>query len=417
MRVHAIGIGGAGARIADTLYRLRDSYPVPEAIAAIDTDRETIRSLESLPEENTYFFGDDRTVGGLGGDLDLGREIGEEYADEIDRALDRWLTTDIEAVALLLGLGGATGGGVAPALIDRLHETLDVPVYAIGALPAEDEVGGVPTDEGLSGESDEAFASELKEEKASASREGHRAPASREAGNFGGSTASAGGPIPAANAAETIQSLTRRNVPIVGFDNELWLSPDEHLAEAHHRLNERLAVRLAVLFGAGDRTDAGPIAQQVIDASDVDRVLGDEGTIATIGYATIDVERPGPDSRFGLGLFSPKEEPTVDTSEAVSAIETAIRKAARGKQTLEPIDGRAERTLLVVGGPPEWLNRKAIAQGRRWIADETGSGAVLHGDDPTPDDYTVFAVVLRAGIESERLRSLRDRAQESDGEL
>lgn len=357
MRIHAIGIGGAGCRIADTLYRLRESYPVSDSIAAFDTDRETLQSVESLPEEHSYLFGDDRSVGGLGGALDLGREIGTEYADELDRALDRWVETDVEAFVFIVGFGGATGGGTVPTLIDRVRETFDVPVYVIGTLPTDDE----------------------------------RTRTVR-------------------NAVETLDRLRERGVPVIGFDNELWLTPGERLTDARDRLDEAIATRIAVLFGAGDRTDAGPIAQQVIDASDIDRVLGDDGAVATIGYATVDVEPPGPSSRFGLGLFEPKEEPTVDTSEAVSAIETAIRKAARGKQTLEPIDGRADRTLLVVGGPPEWLNRKAIADGRRWIAEETGSGAVLHGDDPTPEMYTIFSVVLRAGIESERLRWLRDRS-------
>lgn len=99
----------------------------------------------------------------------------------------------------------------------------------------------------------------------------------------------------------------------------------------------------------------------------------------------------------------------MDTSAAVSAIETTIRKAARGKNTVEVPDGRADRTLLVVGGPPAWLNREAIADGRRWLADETGSGAILTGDAPVPGGDEVFALVVRSGIdESTRIREIRE---------
>jgi len=72
-------------------------------------------------------------------------------------------------------------------------------------------------------------------------------------------------------------------------------------------------------------------------------------------------------------------------------------------------DGRADRTLLVVGGPPAWLNREAIADGRRWLADETGSGAILTGDAPVPGGDEVFALVVRSGIgEPARIREIRE---------
>lgn len=147
----------------------------------------------------------------------------------------------------------------------------------------------------------------------------------------------------------------------------------------------------------------------MLDASDVARAVGDDGEIAAIGHATQAVEPPESGSRFGLGLFGSSEPAEVDTSAAVSAIETTIRKAARGKNTVEVPDGRADRTLLVVGGPPAWLNREAIADGRRWLADETGSGAILTGDAPVPGGDEVFALVVRSGIdESTRIREIRE---------
>ena len=92
-----------------------------------------------------------------------------------------------------------------------------------------------------------------------------------------------------------------------------------------------------------------------------------------------------------------------------SAIETVIRKAARGKSTIAVPEGRADRTLLIVGGPPQWLNREAIADGRRWLAEETESDAILSGDAPVPDGEAVSAVVVRSGVdEPERIREIRE---------
>ena len=163
----------------------------------------------------------------------------------------------------------------------------------------------------------------------------------------------------------------------------------------------------------GDRgeTDGDAVTpQQVLDASDVARAVGETGEIAALGYATQRVDAPeSTSSRFGLGLFGSDEPAAVDASTAISAIETVIRKATRGKNTIAVADGRADRTLLVVGGPPAWLNREAIADGRRWLADETGSGAILSGDAPVPGSEEVFALVVRSGIdEPDRVRAIRD---------
>ena len=380
MRVHVIGLGGAGGRIADRLAADSDEDRFLQGVNAFDTDTAALDSLRSIGEPRRYRFGDAAGGSGLDGDLHAARRLGDAHASELDRELDDQQPSLAEAFVLVVGLGGGAGAGVAPALAEELTRLYDALVYAVGLLPT---------------------------------------PAESEANDPDPAHASAGGdepeerppdhPLAEKNAARTLDALSDRCAAVFPFDNGDWLRPGETVDDARDRLNGVVAERIAALFGAGESEDTASTPQQVLDASDVARAVGDDGEIAVIGHATQTVEPPESESRFGLGLFESSEPAEVDTSAAVSAVETTIRKAARGKNTVEVPDGRADRTLLVVGGPPAWLNREAIADGRRWLADETGSGAILSGDAPVPDGDEVFAVVVRSGVdEPARIREIRE---------
>ncbi|OYR57777.1 cell division protein FtsZ, partial [Halorubrum halodurans] len=291
-------------------------------------------------------------------------------------ALDDQRPSLAEAFVLVVGVGGAAGGGAAPALAAELGTLYDAPVYAVAVLPTPAE-------------------SDADAGSGTARPGGDDEPAPRR-------------PLAEKNAARTLGALSERTAAVFPFDTDAWLGGGETVADARDRLNGVVADRIAALFGAGEGDDDAVTPQQVLDASDVARAVGDDGELAALGYATQEVEPPETESRFGLGLFGSSEPEKVDTSAAVSAVETVIRKAARGKNTVGVPEGRADRTLLVVGGPPAWLNREAIADGRRWLAEETGSGAILSGDAPVPDGEAVFAIVLRSGIdEPERIREIR----------
>ncbi|WP_050033050.1 cell division protein FtsZ [Halorubrum halophilum] len=380
MRVHVIGLGGGGGRIADRLAADSDGDPFLQGVNAFDTDSAALDALRSIGESRRYRFGDAAGGGGLDGDLHAARRLGDAHASELTRAMDDQQPSLAEAFVLVVGIGGGAGAGVAPALAEELTRLYDVPVYAVGVLPTPAE---------------------------SAPREPD--PAHASATGDGSEDQPPERPLAEKNAARTLNALSDRCAAVFPFDNTEWLRPGETLVDARDRLNGVVAERMAALFGAGEADDAESTPQQVLDASDVARAVGDDGEIAAVGRATQAVEPPESGSRFGLGLFGSSEPAAVDTSAAVSAIETTIRKAARGKNTVEVPDGRADRTLLVVGGPPAWLNREAIADGRRWLADETGSGAILSGDAPVPGGDEVFALVVRSGIdEPARVREIRE---------
>ncbi|SNR40923.1 FtsZ/tubulin family protein [Halorubrum vacuolatum] len=371
MRVHVIGLGGAGCRIADRFAAEHDDDPFLSGINAFDTHQATLDALDHLDTERRYRFGDAAGGDGLDGDLHAGRRLGEAHAGELSRAIDAQRPSRVEAFVLVVGLGGAAGGGVAPALVDELARLHDAAVYAVAVLPATRETEPRSVGPGR------------REER----------PPRR--------------PLAMRNAARTLSALESRVDAVFPFDNEAWLRRQETIPEAASRLNDVVVTRFAALFGAGETPDGVSTPQQVLDASDVARIVGSEGQIAAIGYADQPVETGG-GSRFGLGFLGGSRSESVDASTAVSAIETVIRKAARGKGTTEVPEGRADRTLLVVGGPPAWLNREAIADGRRWLASEAGSDALLSGDAPVPDGDRVFAVVVRSSIdESDRIATLR----------
>lgn len=382
MRVHVIGLGGAGGRIVDRLAADHDGDRFLHGVSAFDTDMEALRLLESLGEDRRYRFGDAAGGDGLDGDLHAGRELGEVHASELGRALDDQRPSLAEAFVLVVGVGGAAGGGVAPALAAELETLYDAPVYSVAVLPT-------------AAESDPDAERDTRTE------------IDDESSQHGGSSPRR--PLAERNAARTLGALSEGTTAVLPFDTDAWLRPGETIADARDRLNGTVADRIAALFGAGESDADAVTPQQVLDASDIARAVGDDGDLAALGYATQAVEPPETESRFGLGLFGSSEPEKVDASAAVSAVETVIRKATRGKNTIEVPEGRADRTLLVVGGPPAWLNREAIADGRRWLAEETGSGAILSGDAPVPDGEEVFALVLRSGIdEPRRIREIRE---------
>jgi cell division GTPase FtsZ len=378
MRLHVIGLGGAGGRIADRLAADHGDDRFLQGINAFDTDAAALGELRSLDESRRYRFGDAADGDGLDGDLHAGRRLGGAHASELGRVMDDESPSTAEAFLLVVGLGGGAGAGAAPALAEELSRLYDAPVYAVGLLPTPAE----------------SAPSEVDPVRGSATDPTEREPER---------------PLAEKNAARTLDALADHCAALFPFDNDAWFRPGETLADARDRLNGVVADRIAALFAAGEAADSASTPQQVLDASDVSRATGDDGEVAVIGHATQAVESPASGSRFGLGLFGSSEPAEVDTGEAVSAIETTVRKATRGKSTLEVPEGRADRTLLVVGGPPEWLNRQAIADGRRWLAEETGSDAILSGDAPDPGAEAVFAVVLRSGIdEPARLREIRE---------
>ncbi|QCS41015.1 tubulin/FtsZ family protein [Natrinema versiforme] len=377
MQLEVIGVGGAGCRIADAI---RAAEPTDRSfltdVFAFDTDESDLNRTV-IPESHRFRYGPGESDGGLEGDLERGRTLGRDHVDDLLESADRATPGAADGVLVAVGLGGATGGGAVPALVSALQQRSDAPVYVLATLPAAREFDAAAEPSGTGPHAGEPNATADTPPR----------------------------PTAAANAVATLERLDGVASAIITFDNEDWLRPGETLADGRDRCNRELATRVAAVFAGG--SDSGEsVAQTVIDASDIRRIVGDQSAVVALGYGDQTVETSG--SRFGLGLLS--AEPDVETSEAVSAVETVVRKGIRGKLTLECDPETADRGLLIVGGPPAWLNRRAIAEGRRTLESAIGGSGILGGDAPRADGDRVFAAVVLAGVESDRLAELRSAA-------
>jgi len=354
MKLTVCGFGGAGCRIADRLVAAdgdRDRSFVVDSVA-IDTDQRDLSSLAAIPDDNRHLYGVIEAEGeGVDGDRSVGAAAAKNGATEITNAVDDAVSSQADAILCCVGLAGGSGATVLPRVADELQRVYDVPVYGLGILPAV----AAPSGEG---------------ETSAVARNTGRALA-----DIGGSTDS-----------------------LLLFDNELWLSAGDSVSDPAVQvdLNETLTTRVAALFAAGEGDHDRQIAERVVDASEVQNTFA-AGGIATIGYASQTIERPT-ESRFGLGIL--QEEGEIDDTTAIKAIETTSRRAVRGKLTIEIDRESVQRGLLIVGGPPEWLNRRAVSDARSWLAQETGSVEIRGGDMPEPEGDSITMIALLTGVRS-----------------
>lgn len=111
-KIVIVGVGGAGCRIIDALYGDRDDSP---ALVAVNTDTKALAEGKATTKIQ---IGSECTRGlGAGGDPEVGRRAALE-----DLELLRGLFTDASLVIVLAGLGGGTGSGAAPVVIDTARK-------------------------------------------------------------------------------------------------------------------------------------------------------------------------------------------------------------------------------------------------------------------------------------------------------
>jgi Cell division GTPase len=183
-------------------------------------------------------------------------------------------------------------------------------------------------------------------------------------------------------------------------------------------MNDEIVRRFSVLFGAGEINPGDDVGESVVDSSEVINTLA-SGGISTVGY---DVERLS--SYNSGGLLSRFRNTSADTDSAstTNRIMSLVRKATLGRLTLPiEIEGKgAERALMVVSGPPDYLNRKGIENGRKWLEEQTGSMEVRGGDYPV-DEENVAAAVLLSGVHDvpriKQLQQVAIEAQENIDEI
>ena len=344
MKLAIVGVGGAGGKILDRLLEYdadRDAGFTRHAVA-VDTAKGDLEGLARVPDSNRLLVGESIGGGqGTGADPAAGRAAVEDDLEEIQSAIDRVATGKIDALLVLAGLGGGTGGGGAPLIAERLGEIHAEPVYGLGILPSTDEGG-----------------------------------------------------IYSRNAARALQRFVEHTDNVLLFDSEAFESRVESVAE----IETTIAARFGTLFSAGEAdAEDGTVAESVVDSSEVVNTLGDRG-LSSVGYATEEVETKGGGLLSRL-LGSKDTEPEfVSAGNATNRITSLARQATLRKLTLPCEIESASRALVIVAGPPEHLDRKGLEEARRWIEEKTNCQTVRTGDYPRPDSDRVAVLVLLSGI-------------------
>ena len=355
MKLAVLGVGGAGGRLAARLAAVEPTdRPYVAAVAAFDTDPEQLAAVD-VPREHRHAFG---TTARGADDPATVRAAAEENVRELTRAAGDAVPAAADAVLVTVGVGGSTGAGAAPVLIDALRDTIDRPMYALTVLPA-------PGEDGVA-------------RNARAGLRGLEA---------------------------TVDAQLLVDNGNVGAPEER--PPDAAVADAYADANATIAEWVAALFGAGEAGTAAAVGESVVDASEIAATLG-EGGYATLGYWREQVrEEPS----FFDRLRSKTETP--DEIESYSTIETAVRRSLFRNRSADADLSRATRALLVTMGPPDWLNREAIVDARRSLDEAIGGGAVRGGDTPIEDGTHLTLLSLCAGMDRpERVAALIDAGAE-----
>ncbi len=366
MKLAMIGFGQAGGKVVDKFleYDKRTGSEVVRAAATVNTAKADLMGLEHIPESQRVLIGQSRVKGhGVGADNELGAEIAEEDIDEVQGAIDSIPVHEVDAFLVVAGLGGGTGSGGAPVLAKHLKRIYTEPVYGLGVLPGSDE-GGIYT----------------------------------------------------LNAARSFQTFVREVDNLMVFDNDAWRKTGESVQGGYEDINEEIVRRFGILFGAGEIKEGQEVAESVVDSSEIINTLSGGG-VSTVGYAEEEVEE-----RSSGGLLSrlrnDDDGDELDSAHTTNRIMSLVRKAALGRLTLPcEIEG-AERALLVLAGPPEYLNRKGIERGRKWLEEQTGSMEVRGGDYPYRGSGFVATVILLAGVTNvPRIKELQQVAIEAQDNL
>ena len=359
MKIALIGFGNAGSKITDKIlqFEFDTGRSLTSAALAVNSARVDLERVEYVPEENRVLIGqtDHRSKGhGAGGDPDLGAEITEQDAHEIERALDRVPVYEIDAFLIVAGLGGGTGSGGAPVLAEKLRATYNEPVYGLGVLPSTEEGGR-----------------------------------------------------PSLNAARSLRSFANAAENLILFDNDAWRQSGDTVEAGYEATNREIAKRVATLLSAGE-IDGSQVSENAMDSSDVRRTL-DTGGVSVIGYA--EAERSSAERRGLLDRLRGSTPADTDGTDPATKVSSLIQRSVQSRLTCPANVSSAERALVVVSGRPELLSRKGLESGRRWLESTAESNEVLAGDDPrTSRDGVSVTVLLSNVTDVPRVKQLQQQA-------
>ena len=371
MRILAIGLGGAGCRIVNSLYATdrRSSKIICVQALAVDVNSDTLAQLGSLPENAKLFFPPfdpdlqpDEERDTLTATIDIG---------EIVSRIQNFESGETDAIFVCCGLGGSMVD-VAPHIIASLRSSTAEPIFGLVTLPCLAE-----------------------------------------------------GERHSAKAADDIEMLSPLLDGIILFDNETWykktkaqrstlVKKEKGLAEklgfrkndpdispelaTYLLLNEAIVRRISLILRAGEfKADGGlDLAEVVLDSGEVLNTMKGMGYI-TIGYA---VERlPHHPLSFltswhPTGLF-----PDAHKIKASRIVDLA--KQAIYHEVSTPCDmTSAHKALILIAGPSHELSMKGYMTVRKWIDRSIAGLETRSGDYPVMNTKNVAIIIMLSGLEN-----------------
>lgn len=229
MKVVLIGVGQAGGKLTQRLveFDARMEFGAVRGALAINSAKADLQSLDL----DTVLVGQDRVKGhGVGGDNELGAEVMRSDSGEVMNALDGRITAEADAIFVVAGLGGGTGSGGAPVIVNELQQIYEIPVYALGVLPGRGE-----------------------------------------------------GSMYQANAGRSLKTVVREADATLLIDNDAWHETGQSVGEAFESINRQIAQRVGLLLASGEAVEG--VGESVVDSSEVINTLR-SGGIAALGYAS-----------------------------------------------------------------------------------------------------------------------------------
>ncbi|MFC6785995.1 hypothetical protein ACFQFH_08845 [Halobaculum halobium] len=421
MQIGIVGVGGGGTALADALLadEGRRAVDYIAGAIAVDTDAGDLAALSRVDEEARHLLGAVHTDGeGTTGDGTLASEIAREERPELQAAVDSLPVGRTDAALVCAALGGGTGAGIAPAVVDLLGQVTATPVYALGVLPGVSETGGegdatdATTDGPKRSATDEAAAlgTDHPGPGSGDDRDAPDAPdASDRSDHSDHSDRSERPERPlASNAAGAVRALSAASDDLLLADLDVWRASAAPYAAAWPALDDAVAGRLGSFLAAGEAAD--PTPERVLDASELTNTLG-AGGVTALGSAGAEVENGRREGFVGglLDRIGGADGPAVDEGEAVSVATNAARKAITHRLSLPCDLTSASRAAVVFHAPPAWLSRRGLERARSLIEEETEVPEIRWGDypDPTAEEFRV--TVLLSGISmADRLGALED---------
>ncbi|ELZ50795.1 Tubulin/FtsZ GTPase [Halorubrum coriense DSM 10284] len=364
MKLATIGVGNAGSKLIDQMleFEFETGRNLCRHALVINTARTDLAKPQHLDEDRRVLIGDTHQKArghGVGGDAKIGAEVAQTDIDEIRRVFDDVEIHEVDAVLVAAGLGGGTGSGAAPVVIDELQKMYDEPVYGLGVLPGTYEGGR-----------------------------------------------------PALNAARSLQSFVTKVDNFIAFDNDAWRSRGQTIEQGYEEMNEELATRIVTLLAAGE-VDESEVGENAMDSSDIMRTL-DTGGVSSIGYASTDVT---PAKEGLLANFKHDGESQSESTDAAK-IKGLVRRATNSRLTVPCNVSSADRALIVFAGPPDVISRKGVESAREWLEETADTVDVLAGDDPRPNSSTLAAVVLLSNVtETPRINEIQDQAVDAQNKI